>query len=449
MPSHASPVCTACGAIDTLRWRRARTTKACLCNKCYRKHSDENRICAVCGSTETGYWYNAKPEGNQYGRFFCAKCHKTSCKEPEEGGPCASCNAAVAPAWKPRILAGSSRPLCYWCLKTSSVQMMTLDTFKQREEEEDGPEVEADGEEEYAEEEDPEAGAQMADIGEDSSSRGDTSNKDWGKEDQQRFAAPPEAAQQTPSAARKKREAPALTCEEEEASGTAKRMRQQAAGLVMAQNDFVEPENGSRPPDKLLGKGSIIPDIFGFSIPNTRLFADQLAQQGFFVLLPDIFHGNAWDDKVEIAPKGDWSQFMAWKDKHPQGPQLLRLDRLLIDMHQQYKPKSVSCIGFCWGGHHAVTLAGSDKVQAAIIAHGSFVTKELVQGAKQPIQFLFADNDPQIGEDLRKELEAILAKKQTPTNSKFYPGMHHGWVIRGDESDPKQQLMPLLRWWLS
>ena len=158
---------------DTLRWRRARTTKACLCNKCYRKHSDENRICAVCGSTgwcwppelranteschallshiesnleqkctashnnmyntctavtchthththkccsikfnlassisrqdllsccdiaaETGYWYNAKPEGNQYGRFFCAKCHKTSCKEPEEGGPCASCNAA-------------------------------------------------------------------------------------------------------------------------------------------------------------------------------------------------------------------------------------------------------------------------------------------------------------------------------------------------------------------
>ncbi len=47
--------------------------------------------------------------------------------------------------------------------------------------------------------------------------------------------------------------------------------------------------------------------------------------------------------------------------------------------------------------------------------------------------------DPQIGEEMRKELEAILAKKQTPTNSKFYPGMHHGWTIRGDESDPKQK----------
>ncbi len=161
-----------------------------------------------------------------------------------------------------------------------------------------------------------------------------------------------------------------------------------------------------------------IPDIFGFSIPNTRLqngftvesafanllhtislnemlrrlFADQLAQQGFFVLLPDIFHGDSWDNSKELAPNGDWSVFTEWRMKHPQGPQMLQLDRLLTDMHQQYKPKTVSCIGFCWGGHHSTALAGTDKVSAAIVAHGSFVTKELVQAAHQPIQFLFADN---------------------------------------------------------
>ena len=47
--------------------------------------------------------------------------------------------------------------------------------------------------------------------------------------------------------------------------------------------------------------------------------------------------------------------------------------------------------------------------------------------------------DPQIGEELRKEIEEILAKKKTPTNSKFYAGCHHGWTIRGDASDPKQK----------
>ena len=110
------------------------------------------------------------------------------------------------------------------------------------------------------------------------------------------------------------------------------------------------------------------------------------------MLLPDVFHGDSWDNKKELAPHGDWSNFMAWKDKHPQGAQLLQLERLLTDMHQQYKPKSISCIGFCWGGHHSTALAGTDKVQAAIVAHGSFVTKELVQEAQQPIQFLFSDN---------------------------------------------------------
>ena len=155
----------------------------------------------------------------------------------------------------------------------------------------------------------------------------------------------------------------------------------------------------------------LIPDIYGFGIPNTRyetfehacvdiahavcelascnwcrLFADQLAEQGFFVLLPDIFHGDPWD------AEGDWNKFGEWREKHPQGPQMLQLDRLLTDVHQQYKPKTVSCIGFCWGGRHVTILAASDKVSAGVVAHGSFVTAELVQQVKQPILFLFADN---------------------------------------------------------
>lgn len=176
----------------------------------------------------------------------------------------------------------------------------------------------------------------------------------------------------------------------------------------------------------------LIPDIYGFGIPNTRLFADQLAEQGFFVLLPDIFHGDPWD------AEGDWNKFGEWREKHPQGPQMLQLDRLLTDVHQQYKPKTVSCIGFCWGGRHVTILAASDKVSAGVVAHGSFVTTELVQQVKQPILFLFADNDPQIDEDLRKEIESILESKTFPTKGKFYPGCGHGFTIRGDASDPKQ-----------
>ena len=116
-----------------------------------------------------------------------------------------------------------------------------------------------------------------------------------------------------------------------------------------------------------------------------RLYADQLAAEGFLVLLPDIFHGDA------LSEGFDKSQFSEWMQKHPQDMQVNQLDRLLTDMHQQYKPKSVSCIGFCWGGRHACMLANSDRVSSAVVVHGSFITKEVVEAVKQPILFLFAD----------------------------------------------------------
>lgn len=103
------------------------------------------------------------------------------------------------------------------------------------------------------------------------------------------------------------------------------------------------------------------------------------------VLLPDIFHGDA------LSEGFDKSQFAEWMQKHPQDMQVNQLDRLLTDMHQQYKPRSVSCIGFCWGGLHACKLASSDRVSAAVVAHGSFITKEAVEAVKQPILFLFPD----------------------------------------------------------
>lgn len=224
-----------------------------------------------------------------------------------------------------------------------------------------------------------------------------------------------------------------------------------------------------------------------------RLYADQLAAEGMLVLLPDIFHGDALSEGFSK------SQFAEWMQKHPQDMQVNQLDRLLTDMHQQYKPRSVSCIGFCWGGLHACMLASSDRVSAAVVAHGSFITKAVVEAVKQPLLFLFADKvssnltihvlqrlswllsidgympniyqtcnvktfataaaataaaifervyrckrwwsvqDQMIPEGFRKEIEEILAKKQQPTKGKLYPGATHGWTIRGDPSDSKQR----------
>ena len=37
----------------------------------------------------------------------------------------------------------------------------------------------------------------------------------------------------------------------------------------------------------------ILPDIFGWSLPNTRILADEMARKGpFIVLLPDLMNGS-------------------------------------------------------------------------------------------------------------------------------------------------------------
>ncbi len=38
----------------------------------------------------------------------------------------------------------------------------------------------------------------------------------------------------------------------------------------------------------------ILPDIFGWELPNTRKIADLLATNGIIAVLPDFFEGNSW-----------------------------------------------------------------------------------------------------------------------------------------------------------
>lgn len=103
------------------------------------------------------------------------------------------------------------------------------------------------------------------------------------------------------------------------------------------------------------------------------------------VAVPDIFHGDPWKKDADV------SNFMPWKAKHDVDHQMKELNILLEEFHLLYKPKSVCCIGFCWGGRHSTLLAATDKVSAAVVAHGSFVTQDIVTDVKKPILFLFAD----------------------------------------------------------
>ncbi|KAJ5876999.1 hypothetical protein N7455_000464 [Penicillium solitum] len=50
----------------------------------------------------------------------------------------------------------------------------------------------------------------------------------------------------------------------------------------------------SQPPSKSTENGILIlTDITGHRVPNAQLIADQFAMNGYFVIMPDMFYGDA------------------------------------------------------------------------------------------------------------------------------------------------------------
>merc|ERR1719329_637165 len=91
-------------------------------------------------------------------------------------------------------------------------------------------------------------------------------------------------------------------------------------------------------------------DIYGFEGQSRiRLICDQLADSGFYVVLPDFFRGDKWTDELKEA-KGkeglvDWLKTFPWSNH-------LEKDHEVAVAHAKSHPnvKKVGAAGFCFGG---------------------------------------------------------------------------------------------------
>lgn len=87
--------------------------------------------------------------------------------------------------------------------------------------------------------------------------------------------------------------------------------------------------------------------MIGHRFINAQLIADQLAANGYFVVMPDLFHG----DPVRLnRPAG--FDLMAWL-KGPPGHPASRVDpvihAVLKEMKSNLGCKRVGAIGYCFG----------------------------------------------------------------------------------------------------
>ncbi|EXB95848.1 hypothetical protein L484_010047 [Morus notabilis] len=171
----------------------------------------------------------------------------------------------------------------------------------------------------------------------------------------------------------------------------------------------------------------LVSDVYGYEAPNLRKLADKIAAAGFFVAVPDFFHGDPF-----VA--GDASRPLpVWLKDHGTDKGFEEAKPVTEDL----KSKGFSAIGaagFCWGGKVVVELSKfTNFIQAAALLHPSFVAVDDIKEVKVPIAILGGERDQISPPPLVKQFEEVLkAKPEIDSFVKIYPGVAHGWTIRYD-----------------
>lgn len=180
-----------------------------------------------------------------------------------------------------------------------------------------------------------------------------------------------------------------------------------------------------------------IPDIYGWRVPQLRYLVDKIAAHGHYVAVPDVMHNDFYESP---DPNDEFAGLSIYLPKHPIPD--ARVEAAGALEHLRAKGfKKVGVVGNCWGAKVIIALLFGDKgVDAAVMQHPSFLTKEEVGAVKVPLAILGASIDNITTPAMAQEFGEIL-KASPEVGNKYYvrifPDVEHGFTTRYDLEDEK------------
>lgn len=184
----------------------------------------------------------------------------------------------------------------------------------------------------------------------------------------------------------------------------------------------------SSPPSPTSAAVILVSDVFGWESPLFRKLADKVAADGFFVVVPDLLYGDAYDP----ACTEDREQ---WRAKHsPEGKPMEDLKKIVEDLESK-GITAIGVAGFCWGAKVVITCKES-IIKAVVLLHPSRVTIEDIKAVQVPTAILAAETDHSTPVSVIEEFQTALASQAGVEHFvKVYPGVVHGWTVRYDPND--------------
>jgi carboxymethylenebutenolidase len=185
-------------------------------------------------------------------------------------------------------------------------------------------------------------------------------------------------------------------------------------------------------------------DIWGIRPANIGV-ARRLSEQGFAVLMPNVFHrySSIAPDGFEHGSAEDRTKamhalFQALTPQNMVDDGNAYVDFLLAQ--KGVKKGKVGAVGYCFTGQMAVRMAAAkpDKVAAAASFHGGFLVTpapdslhKILSPIKARLYFGHAVEDSTATPEQVKILEAALRDWHGAFESEFYEGARHGWTVPG------------------
>ncbi|KAJ5226125.1 hypothetical protein N7468_007350 [Penicillium chermesinum] len=162
----------------------------------------------------------------------------------------------------------------------------------------------------------------------------------------------------------------------------------------------------------------IITDVMGHKFINVQLIADKFAEMGYFVVVPDMFHG----DSVPLnRPEG--FQIMEWSKNHQPVHVDPIINIVLKEMREILGCKRIGGVGYCFGGKYVCRYLKDGKFDAGFIAHPTMLTSEELASIERPLSVAAAGRDFVFTTQKRHESEDILDKLDpVPYQINLYSG---------------------------
>ena len=200
-------------------------------------------------------------------------------------------------------------------------------------------------------------------------------------------------------------------------------------------------------------------DVFGMTFINSQLLADSYAAAGFNVYIPDLFNGHPLPPSaLAFAEAEGWTKLLTpfrllgslptivpWFRSHGREAALKPLALAAASALRGLATEQgvpLLAAGFCLGGRYAAlvagpTLGGAPLVDACMCAHPSFLTGAEAAAVDRPALYCVVESDQFTARDADKAAAAQAARSVAPAalcRSIVYPGMGHGFAVRGGPS---------------